>query len=236
MRWTKATARRCSSTTASSACLASKRSAIQVRRPATHCTPHGLGQGRQPGAGADAPGGQALDELLARGRMPWGRGLEAEQGVLGRTPGALAWLCRGPSPWRPHPVPMTLAKWCPHCGGLHGLGTGGVSLEGGCVWVALGTEGLPCGARGKKSSRHVGSCQQAVTAMVTGFLRPVRRWAGPGLQSELRGPNSNRRARSGRPGMGRLDCAQAGWISWALPVTTTAFGHSGEQESGQSLL
>ena len=93
--------------------------------------------------------------------------------------------------------------------------------------MALGTEGLPCGARGKKSSRHVGSCRQAVTAMVTGFLRPVRRWAGPGLQSELRGPNSNHRARSGRPGMGRLDCAQAGWISWALLVTTTAFGHWG---------
>ena len=28
--------------------------------------------------------------------------------------------------------------------------------------------------------------------------------------------------------MGRLDCAQARWISWALPVTTTAFGYDGD--------
>ena len=100
----------------------------------------------------------------------------------------------------------------------------------------LGAEGLPCGARGKKSTRHVRSYLQAVTAVATGFLRPARRWSGPGLQNELRVPDSSCRAGSGCPGMGRLDCTQARWISWALLATATASGHSGEQKSGQSLV
>lgn len=140
-------------------------------------------------------------------------------------------LSLGSPPWSRDPDKVVSSLQ-----GTARLGTGGVSLEGGCVWGAPGAEGLPCGARGKKSSHHVGSCRKAVTAVTAGFLGPVRRWAGLGLQSELRGPDSNRRAGSGRQGMGRLDCAQARWISWALLVTTTAFGHSGEQESGQSSL
>ncbi|XP_059971749.1 zinc finger TRAF-type-containing protein 1 isoform X2 [Mesoplodon densirostris] len=96
----------------------------------------------------------------------------------------------------------------------------------------------PCGAAQPWDSWGLTrrSSLQAVTAGATGFLRPARRWSGPGLLNELRVPDSNCRAGSGCPGMGRLDCAQAHWISWALLATATAFGHSGEQKSGQSLV
>lgn len=96
--------------------------------------------------------------------------------------------------------------------------------------------GLPCGAKGKKSIQHIGSCLQAVTAVATGLLRPSRRFSGAGLLNELRVLSSKCRAGSGRPGTGRLDHAQAHWISWALLATATAFGHAGEQEPGQGLV
>lgn len=64
------------------------------------------GSERAPGAWEDASGKRAG----GRARGP------------GRTLGAPAWLCRDPSPWGPHPSPVTPTTWCPHCRGLHGLG------------------------------------------------------------------------------------------------------------------
>lgn len=99
-----------------------------------------------------------------------------------------------------------------------------------------GARGLSCGAKGEKSTQHIRSCLQAITAVATGFLRPSRRCSGAGLLNELRVPGSKCRAGSGRPETGRLDGTQAHWISWALLATATAFGHAGEQEPGQSLV
>lgn len=105
------------------------------------------------------------------------------------------------------------------------MGQSGSNRKVGVSWGGLGAEGLPCGARGKKSTRHGRSYLQAVTAVATGFLRPARRWSGPGLQNELRVPDSNcwewmpRDGQAGlRPGpldlSGSPGCRHCLWTLW----------------------
>ncbi|XP_032172829.1 cysteine and histidine-rich protein 1-A isoform X1 [Mustela erminea] len=113
--------------------------------------------------------------------------------------------------------------------------------DGQCLsrrWVYLGGPGSQGPAlwsqRREEHSAH--PVLQADTAVAAGLLRPSRRCPGAGLLRELRVLRSKCRVGSGRPGTGRLDRAQARWISRALLATATAFGHAGEREPGQGLV
>lgn len=212
--------------------------------------PHG-GQGgvQRPGPGGSVGseqqaqallGGQALDKLSVNRRTPWGRRRRRARGQAregpGQGPRGHLHGSQRPSHLSSPPWPHRPNKVASYCAGLHS------PWDGQCLsrrWVCLGGPGSQ-GPALWSQRREEHSAHPVLPAgrycRGRGAPEAIKKMPGAGLVQEPRALCSKGRAGSGRPGTGRLDHAQAHWISWALLATATAFGHAGEQEPGQGLV